>query len=265
MSKTRVREKRVICGPRYMDVDIYQITERQYNAARANRYRSSSPSQRRLNQKNSIRYFRQKAITNFTEDDYISTITFSDEFLPNSPEEAKQIFKNYIDRVNYQCKKLGIPMCKYYGALHHKDPEGKRKGIRYHFHVFISCALPPKILKQLWSSGRGKNKKRMGLVRLDLVDLLNDSIDGLCEYIMQGAVMDKRRWIQSKGLKQPEFPKPADNKYKRRAFERAAKEGDFYDKDFVRKKYPGWECSDSTVEYNELTGWAVYLKMRRIE
>ena len=264
MSKTRVREKRVICGPRYMDVDIYQITERQYKAARAKRYNASRPQQQKLNDKNARRYFRQKVITNYTEDDYVITHTFDDEHLPKTIDDAIRIYKNYLARINYQCRIRGIPLCKYMSVLEHTEPEGKRKGIRFHFHSFFSCELPPKILKQLWSSGRGKSKKRMGLVKIDTIDFLDDSIEGLCEYMLKNPV-GKKRWMQSKGLKEPKFPKPADNKYKRRTFERSAKEGDFYDKEYVRKKYPGWECSDSTVEYNELTGWAVYLKMRRIE
>ena len=256
MGKTYIREKRVLCGTEYMDVDIFPITQRQYKAGRARKNNPSRISQSNLNEKNAKRYFRQKAITNFNRYDYVATLSFDDKHLPKTDDEARRIFKNFVSRVNYLCKKNGLPPIKYMAVLEHTER------IRYHFHAFISCGLPLTDIIDCWSAGQGKTKELLGLFKIEPIVFIEKAIEGLCEYMLKNPV-GRRRWTQSKGLKEPKFPRPADNKYTRRKYERAAKDGDFYDKDYVRKIYPGWECSDATVEYNELMGWTVYLKMRR--
>lgn len=267
MKKTHIREKRIICGSRYMEVDIYQITERQYKAARASKKKPSRPAQQRLNEKNSRRYLLQLVNTNFTPKDTHLSPTYSDKFMPKSDEEALQNKSKYIRRINDALKRRGLPPAKYIAVTEIQETKDKR-GKRYHHHIIISCGLSRDELEFLWSIGPPwvppERRERIGTVNADRLQFDNDSLEALCKYIISHPSR-KRRWSQSKGLKMPKKPKPADNKYKRRSFERAAKTGDFYDKDFVRKQYPEWEYNDAEVTYNEITGWAVYLKMRRNE
>lgn len=63
------------------------------------------------------------------------------------------------------------------------------------------------------------------------------------------------------------YSRTNDGKYNRRQIEKWAKEHP--PREFWEKKYPGWTLTDDDYgvqyEYNDFTGWAVYLKLRKKE
>lgn len=74
----------------------------------------------------------------------------------------------------------------------------------------------------------------------------------------------KKRWSSSRNLVRPES-RPNDHKYRKREVERIAKERP--GAEYWEKKYPGWTLAENDyafkVEYNEITGWSMYLKFYR--
>lgn len=266
MKKQYIREQKHICGANekaasYMEVDIVPVTAREHRASTRSKLRkASSIVQNDLNGKNARRHFIQLAHTNFTEDDFVVHLTYNDDNLPGSEEEAERCLANFIRRLNNRRRQLGLPPCKYLGVN-----ERSAKG-RYHHHYLMDGLLPGKEIKKLWSTGRGKNTQRIGLVRIDTLDFegANGSIVGLCEYMLKDP-LGRRRWRQSTGLMPPKRPRPNDTKYTQAKLAKLAKER-VDDLSYWRQKYPGWELCESAIDarYNDFTGWSIYLRLRQL-
>jgi len=102
-----IREKKIYCGNRYREVDIYTYTDAQKTASRrgtrSKKVRESEPKQKNLNDKNARRYFIQTANLNFGEDPgalHVSA-TYSAKHLPATVDEAEREVSNYLRRVQY--------------------------------------------------------------------------------------------------------------------------------------------------------------------
>lgn len=266
--KCRVREQRHICGAtkesaNYQEVDFFLITERQHKAStRAKKEMASTLVQKNLNEENSIRWFSQLAHTNFDEDDYIVHTTFEDKHHPSTEDNAWKVFERFIDRINYHRSKLELPLVKYMGVL---ELRGKRS-MRYHFHILMDGLLPHKIIRSLWSTGRGRGRERLGSCRIEDLDFEGHggTILGLCNYIGKDPE-GKRRWKQSQGLKKPKRPRPNDSKYSRSKLAQMC-QNRIDDHEWWCQQYPGWELVEpATAKYNDFTGWSMYAKMRRIK
>lgn len=89
-----IREQRHICGPEYMEVDIYPITVREHKAStRAKKKKASDMVRCNLNSENAKRHLRQLVNTNFTWRDLHVTLTYDSEHLPKTEEEAERNFR----------------------------------------------------------------------------------------------------------------------------------------------------------------------------
>lgn len=90
-------------------------------------------------------------------------------------------------------------------------------------------------------------------------------VAALCNYLAKQAD-GKKRWSSSHTLKKS-TSRTNDGKYNRRQIEKWANEKP--GRAFWEKKYPGWILTDDDYgiqyEYNEITGWAIYLKLRKKE
>ena len=233
-----IREQRHICGPEYMEVDIYPITVREHKAStRAKKKKASDMVRCNLNSENAKRHLRQLVNTNFTWRDLHVTLTYDSEHLPKTEEEAERNFRNWLERVARRCKKLGLPPPKYIGVTEHQEPGPGRKGVRYHHHAILSCGLNRDELESLWHAGRGRKRfERMGTANADRLQLDKGSLEALCNYLLKYPNR-KRRWTQSRGLKQPERPRPNDTRYTKRKVERIVR-GEVYDPDFLAQAVP---------------------------
>lgn len=261
-----IREQQHICGKNeteanYKEVDFFLVNRKQHRAnLRAKKKLASSQVQKNLNDKKSKRWFAQLAHTNFTEDDLVLHPTFSDKYHPTSEAEAYKMLGNYIDRINYHRNKQGLPPAKYLAVM---ELQGKKKP-RYHFHILIDGLLPGKTLRELWSTGRGKNKERLGTCRIDNLDFegYGGTILDLCSYMLKGPE-GKRRWRSSLYLEKPKLPRPNDTKYSRAKLAEICKYR-LDDFDWWRQQYPGWELVEpAQANYNDFTGWSLYAKFKR--
>lgn len=251
------REKQILCGNNYKEVDIIKAFTNKKLCGRGKKKEVTSPCQKNLNDKRAWRYLGQLINTNFEDmTDYLLHLTFSEENLPATIEEGENIVKNYMRRLNYRLKKAGKGNCKYI-IIPSVTSSKTGEMVRLHFHIVLSCALERKEILSQWSYGRKNLNELQGE---------DDKYQKLCEYLKKN-FKSGRRWISSLNLKKPMMKAPNDNKYTARQVEKIAKAP--VDIEFWEKKYPGWTLinSDSaySVEYNELTGWSIYLKLRRKE
>ena len=134
------REKKIDCGD-YREVDIIPRTEsadRAVKGKRGKRKKVTAPKQQDLNDKNAKRYLVQLGNGNFTYGDIHLSLTYSDQYLPATIEEAEKAINNYLRRVAYRRKRLGLPPLKYILVTEYNSGKNGEKPVRIHHFQFIS-------------------------------------------------------------------------------------------------------------------------------
>lgn len=266
------REKKIYCGENYLEVDIYPYSKTQEEASRkgkrSKREKVSEPKQRNLNDKNAKRYFIQMINANFGEGDLHVTFTYNQKFLPGTVEEAEKEISNYLRRVSYKRKKEGLEALKYVLVTECKMKKGEEKPIRIHHHVIMNSGLDRDVIEDLWCKRKQKGQKkgeRIGFVNADRLqpDTDGSGMTALGRYLTKDP-QGKKRWSSSQNLLKP-WSRTNDYKYSKREVEKIAK--DLPGVSYWEERYPGYTPVNNDyavkVEYNEVTGWAIYLKMCR--
>lgn len=268
-----IREKKIYCGEKYMEVDIYPyMTFRKPKGQRSKKVKESIPVQKNLNDKNAKRKFVQLAETNFGDEDLALHLTYSNEFLPNSIEEMEREITNFLRRLKRLRKKLELEDLKYILVTSYTTQEDEEEGVqsvRPHHHLLINKGVDRDTVEDLWRKKRKKGEKkgkRIGIAncqRLQYNEI--DGITSISTYFARN-LTQKRKWTCSQNLKRPES-RTNDARYSKRKIEKFAKS--YFDREFWEKQYPGWSIKDKdngySAVYNEFTGWSIYLKMRRKE
>lgn len=267
-----MREKKIYCGEKYLEVDIFPYTLTQQEVSkrgkRAKKEKVSEPKQRNLNDKNSKRYFIQLGKGNFDNGDLHVTLTYKPKYLPETVKEAEKEAYKFLRRIAYRMKKEGLGELKYILVTEHiAEGEGERP-VRIHHHIIMNGGLDRDIVENLWSRRRVKGQKegeRIGVINADRLQPDENGIEGLCTYLSKNTNR-KKRWSSSQNLKKP-VSRNNDFKYSKREVEKVAKE--MPDVAYWEKKYKGWTLAGGDYSfkaaYNENTGWSIALKMCRKE
>lgn len=259
-----IREKKIYCGTQFMEVDIYQCTRSATRPRRRRRKEKvSAPKQRNLNDKNAKRYFIQLINTNFGKRDLHVTLTYSQENLPETVEEAEKEMTNYIRRISHRRKREGLPSLKYVLVTEHNTGKNGEKPTRIHHHIIMNEGLDRDGIEDLWRKPRKKGQKegeRIGYANADRLKPNDYGLEALARYLMKNPNR-KKRWSSSQNLEKPEF-RTNDTKYTRRQVEQIVKD-EIDNNLYWKKKYPDWDITDCKPVYNDITGWAIYLKLRR--
>lgn len=280
--KKFIREKRIYCGEEYLEVDIVPVTN--MPEAGKGKKGQSSQAQKNLNDKRSKRRFVQIANTNFGADDLHISATYNEEHLPITLEEAERNVHNYLDRVKRRMKRVTGQDLKYMlvteytpeeeeGQLTLEGMEDKQtRAVRIHHHIILNGGLSRDDLELMWSATRINWKKAqndpeyrktvdyLGFVNCDRLQPNENGIEGLVNYINKRKKGCKK-WSTSMNLKKPK-EKKNDHKYSFRKLRTLAQTPE--DKEVWRKQYKGYEPTKIDFQYNEYTGWSVYLKMRKV-
>lgn len=258
------REKRQWCGD-YMIVDIFPRTKTQELAAKGIRKKTtevSRPAQRNLNDKNAKKHFNLLANGNFGEGDYVVRLSYSTSNLPKTLEQAKKDVSNYIDRLKYELKKSGQDKnLKWMCVTEFNESSEKGKKVRIHHHLILNKVVSFELIHDKWKKGRGKNKKRIGLINIDMIQLTEDSfIENLVGYLFKNN-RENRHWTASRNLVRPK-EKVTDFKYRRKKIEQLAYSND-EGKEYFEKMYPGHYVRHISFKENDFYGWQVSIKLRK--
>lgn len=269
-----MREKKIYCGDQYREVDIFGYTTEQVTVSRrgkrSKKIKESAPKQKNLNDKNARRYLIQLGNLNFGSDENALhvTATYSAKNLPPTIEDAEHEISNYLRRVQYRREKEGLPALKYILVTAYSTGKDGEKPTRIHHHIIMNSGLDRNTVEELWRKRKQKGQKKgskIGYINADRLQADENGIAALCNYLAKQPG-GKKRWSTSQNLERP-TSRANDGRYTRRQVEKIAKERP--GREFWEKKYPGWTLTDDdygvTYEYNPVTGWAIYLKLRKKE
>lgn len=267
--KNFVREKKIYCGKDYLEVDVIPCSKK--GKGKRVKVKESTEGQKNLNEKNAKRRFVQLGNTNFGKGDLCVDSTYSDDNLPDTLGQALKDLENYIRRIKYHMKKIGKEL-KYMAVVEYSlmNEDGEEidtddesaKPVRIHHHLIINGGLDRDFVESLWSK-KVKGKKEpesMGFCNADRLQPNENGIEGRCKY-MQKRKKGCKRYMCSQNLKKP-VRRKNDSKYSFKQLRELRKTPE--DKEHWRKQFPGYEPTRIEWEYNDFTGWAVYVKLRRI-
>lgn len=255
-----MREKKIVCGKRYMEVDIIPRTIFQEKAVKGKRNikkKESLPKQKNLNDKNSKRYVVQLINGNFNEGDLHVTCTYKDKYLPGTVEDAEKEATNFIRRINHRRKKKGMQSVKYVLITEYSISE--EKIIRIHHHIVMEKGLSRDEIEELWS----KRKDSMGYINADRLQVDENGLEAISRYLTKGRKKEKgkKKWSSSRNLIRP-CSRCNDYKFSQRKIEKIIRDEDVA---AINKKYPGYRITSVKTEYNDFFGWSMYLKMWKID
>lgn len=137
--------------------------------------------------------------------------------------------------------------------------------IRIHHHLIINKGIDRDQLENMWrKTQRGRKKKEkepelLGWINADRLQPDKNGLEALAMYLTKRPNR-KKRWSSSRNLKKP-IMRTNDAKYSKRKVEKIAKEPP--DKDYWQRQYKGYAYTDMRAEYNDITGWSIYIKMRK--
>ena len=139
MKKSFVRERRVEAGP-YKEIRLYSRTieqERKCREPRGRRKKVTGLSQARWNQAQSKRKAALFLYANFGEKDYYATFTYSDQFLPEKPSDAKRDQENTLKKLKRLYEKEGVEL-KYMWFTSYQYDEEVGYITRIHHHIVLN-------------------------------------------------------------------------------------------------------------------------------
>lgn len=276
-----VREKSVKSAERYKDVNIYLLTTEQDTFSRKRvRKKLSTPKQVKQDWKYAKQYATQLVNANFTNGDYILTLTYDDE--PLSREEAERNVENYVARLKTLYRRLGIPFRAFWvtGGGHPKKDGGVT---RFHHHLIISGGADRDWVEAAWNykdinriplstskkeldflvSSRGEgNRVESSRAKIKKTEF---GLEPIVKYMVKPAHCspnpNAKRW-HSCGLSKKPVETRSDTRYSEKELHKLVKlikDGQAQAR--IEAIYKGWELLEASPHTNEVTGLP-YLRIK---
>lgn len=190
---TSVYATKTIKSGNQFEIEIYpEFTRKQMDGMKVKKKNPSA--QKKLNDKNSRKRLERLINENFTKNDYWITLTYDDEHLPETIDDAMKDMKNFIRKINYRRKKMGMENAKYIYITEFSS----KKGIRCHHHLILEGGMTMDEVESRWTKGRRNNIRK--------IDPDENGLTGLASYLTKDP-KGKKRWKSSKNLRKPKESK----------------------------------------------------------
>ena len=263
------REKRTKSG-RLLEIDFYPVfSDGRRMPTRKPKATPTTEAQARYNHNQAVKKAVRLINENFDTGDILMHPTYRPEDAPQSEEEAKRDFANYIRRVKTKraaelkrytalCKKypdndsykqakkkLEQPFV-YYCALEEVTyKSGRNKGrSNWHFHLFMTGGVDRDTLEDVWPSRARVNADRFQPERF--------GPEAAAKYITKD-LHGQRKILRSKNLRTPKTPQIRDGKITAHGVERLVKlRAD--DREYWERKFKGYRFVRTYARYNEYNG-----------
>lgn len=238
-----IKEKTIICRD-YIEVDVIPSTGNKPRS-RIKKKAMSTPKQKNLNEKNARRHFIQLMNANFDKQDFHLTLTLDDEHHTDDLKKAEHIITNYFKRLKRRQKKVSNAPIKYMLVI-------QVGTVRTHFHLVLSCALSRDDIENAWG---------LGYANCDRLKPDEYGLEALSRYLAKHTGGNKR-WSSSQNLKKPVLVEKVMSV--RGVYSQKKMQLNCMDRDFWEKRFKGYVFTECKAEFNEITGWSYYTKMRKL-
>lgn len=269
------REKKTISG-KLLEGDFYPIwNDGRRMPSRAPKKKRSPPEQEKYNHAQAVKKAVRLVSTNFTTGDILTHLTYAPDCAPESEEEAKRDYANYIRRVKRlrerelrealaelardpgsvkkqrRVEELSRPF-KYYCCLEKTVYKTGRNAGRtnWHFHCFMTSGVSRDDIEDMWPGRTNADRFRPETF----------GPEAAARYITkdQGGA---RRILRSRNLEKPDSPPPRDGHITARGVEKLAKQR-VDDAAYWEKRYKGYRFIRCYARYNNYNGhWYVSVVM----
>jgi len=257
-----IRTKKYITGD-YLEIEVFNVSPRKKAIARAQKQKESSPAQKKLNDKNRIRYFIRLVNSNFKSGDFTIELTYDDEHLPDSRDGILKDIRNYIKRLRRAC--ADPSKLKYVYVISNNKGDGSAQRARGHVHMFIS-GVDRDVIEEKWGKG---------YVNTDKLQMNEYGAAGKAAYMARQS-KSERSWGSSQNLKKPE-PIVSDKMLSRAQVEemrRSPDDSHYFEKLVNRGNKTRYIFTDCLVEYEgrdvystvddgQGNGFSLLIRMRR--
>lgn len=254
ISKYRVRS--IWAGP-MLEIEGYPLWEIPQGKRKKN-MNESSRAQKRINERNKAKRVARVVHTNFEMyKDIIIKLSYTNDYLPESSEQAHRNMTNYIRRLRHWLKKSEEYkdfILKYVFVTEYNDREGKK--VRIHHHMITN--FPDRdILEELWN--------RRGRVNAQKLQPDKTGVEALVWYLLKQPIgRNTKSYSISRNMKKPRITE-ADTKMTRKRAERIAT-GEIDVQEYFEKLYKGYQFVDAEIKLSDFTSGAyIYVRMKRIE
>ncbi|MBQ8903878.1 MAG: hypothetical protein IJY73_06280 [Oscillospiraceae bacterium] len=277
-----VREKAVKSAERYKDVNIYQLTTEQDTFSRKRvRKKLSTPKQVKQDWKYARQYATQLVNANFSEGDYILTLTYDEE--PESREDAERDVANFVARVKTLYRRLGLSFRAFW-ATGGGHPRKKGGGVtRFHHHLIISGGADRDWVEAAWNY-RDINRLPLDTSKKELDYLVSTrgagnrvessrakikktefGLEPIVKYMVKpghcSSKPNAKRW-HSCGLSKKPVETRSDTRYSEKDLHKLVKlirEGQA--QAYIERQYKGWELLEIEDKISSVTGQP-YLRLK---
>lgn len=223
------------CSGDYMEIDIYPV--RKISKSRKAKYKPSSETQKKLNQKNAARRLTWLIQENFGTNDYYIGLNYPAEYDVNLAE-ADKLLKNWLRRIKRKYQKAGFDF-KYITTT-----EIGEKKHRPHHHIICSGELGASILRQEWDKQFEAYKKKpsTSFSHAKHLQFTRTGLAGIAFYTCKDPSLAYRSYNCSKNLRRPE----AENRDGRISGKKLQElRADCFNAEEFEKLYPGYEFVDA--------------------
>lgn len=223
------------CSGDYMEIDIYPV--RKISKSRKAKYKPSSETQKKLNQKNAARRLTWLIQENFGTNDYYIGLNYPAEYDVDNAT-ADRLLKNWLRRNKRKFQKAGFEF-KYITTTEIGD-----KKHRPHHHVICSGELGASILRQEWDKQFEAYKKKpsTSFSHAKHLQFTRTGLAGIAFYTCKDPSLAYRSYNCSKNLRRPE----AENRDGRISGKKLQElRADCFNAEEFEKLYPGYEFVDA--------------------
>ena len=251
-----IREKTYYCQgtseskkPDYIEIDMFPFYELKYKPQRSGKKNVTSPKQKKLNNKNSRRYFRLLAKSNFGQNDYHLTLSYTEDNLPLSVPEAEKEVQKFIRRLKRVYKKAD-KLLKY---IYITEEGAKKARLHHHLLVNAEAGVDRNAIEKAWGKAYANSVR---------IQLEHGGIDGLVTYLSKDP-KGRKTYISSRNLIKPQ-ESVSDTKTSRKQFKQLTlwpEDCEDMQKHF-EQKHSAYKLINVEKYYNEITcEWYIRAKM----
>ena len=233
-----IRVKKYVTGD-YLEMEVFNVSPKKKVIARARKQKESSPAQKKLNDKNRIKYFIRLVNNNFGRGDFTVELTYDDAHLPDSRDGILKDIRNYIKRLK---RTAADPRkFKYIYVISNNKGDGSAERARGHVHMFIS-GIDRDVIESKWGKG---------YVNAEKLQLNEYGAAGKAAYMAKQS-KSERSWGSSQNLKKPE-PVVSDKMLTRSQVEemrRSPDDSHYFEKLINKNNKTRYVFTDCIVEYD---------------